>query len=120
MLDDHPNTKPEMHYGSVFFAGGGSNSRGTDMCIAFCGKKGQGDCGGLGSQPWETPVGEIEEKYFPILEKLENGGYEDMPPWGKGPSPGSIAMDKTRTPERCCQNKCFPNIILHPYFQSPG
>ena len=45
VLDDHPNTKPEMHYGSVFFAGGGSNSRGTDMCIAFCGKKGQGDCG---------------------------------------------------------------------------
>jgi hypothetical protein len=88
-----------LKYGTVFFAGGGRNSRRTDLCIAFCGKNG-GTCRpGLGSAQWETPIGEVqlEGESGATLKKIEEGGYGDMPPWGKGPSPGRISSDRTRT-----------------------
>ena len=69
------------------------------MCFAFCGKNG-GTCRpGLGSAAWETPIGEVDltGASGKTLKKIEAGGYGDMPPWGKGPSPGGIGGDRTRT-----------------------
>ena len=41
----------------------------------------------LGTNPWETPFGEV-------VEGMENAinfySYGDMPPWGKGPVQGKI------------------------------
>ena len=41
----------------------------------------------LGTNPWETPFGEVVEG---IENALNFYSYGDMPPWGKGPVQGKI------------------------------
>lgn len=90
-----------MEYGTIFFAGGGGeDSRASDLCITLCGKVDHpSDCGGIGHRPWEVPVGIIARDTLAAIHRIEAGGYGDMPPWGKGPDPESIADDSTRTAE---------------------
>lgn len=68
--------------GMMSFAGGGPDSRTSQLFIAY------DRAGGLGSSPWETPFGEVVDG----MENVKNlyAGYGDMPPWGKGPEQGPI------------------------------
>lgn len=84
--DDPPplgdGVKVEFHKGMISFAGGGANSRTTQMFIAY------GDVKSLGREKWETPLGKVVEG-METVEALYSG-YGDMPPWGKGPVQGKI------------------------------
>ena len=68
--------------GMISFAGGGPNSRTSQLFIAY------DHAGGLGNSPWETPFGEVTNG-MENLQKLFSG-YGDMPPWGHGPEQGPI------------------------------
>jgi len=63
--------------GYLSFAGGGRNTRSSQLFIAF------EDLDFLGKEPWETPFGKIIEGYD-TLDKFYKG-YGDMPPFGHGP-----------------------------------
>lgn len=70
----------KKHY--VSFAGGGANTRTTQIFIAF------EDLDFLGKAPWETPFGMVVEG-----DSAVNGfykGYGDIPPFGKGPDQTKI------------------------------
>ena len=88
--DDHPAKKKLMTRGTLSYAGGGKDSRTNQLFFAFC-----TSCGGLGDQPWETPIGQIVgAPSLAVLDALEHAhSYGDMPPWGKGPDPGRIQGD---------------------------
>lgn len=58
------------------FAGGGPNTRSTQIFIAF------EDLNFLGKEPWETPFGVVTSGED-TLNKLYKG-YGDIPPFGKG------------------------------------
>lgn len=66
----------------ISFAGGGPNSRTSQLFIAY------DHAGGLGNSPWETPFGEVTDG-MDNVRKLYSG-YGDMPPWGNGPEQGPI------------------------------
>mmetsp|Transcript_25592 Transcript_25592/g.33315 ORF Transcript_25592/g.33315 Transcript_25592/m.33315 type:complete len:255 (-) Transcript_25592:196-960(-) len=111
MLDDPSLAKwfgknQNISRGTMFFAGSGHNSRGTDMCIAFCELN---HCVSLGTEPWETPFAvirevdrlkEIDQRICtPICKGHPCAAGEgppdekkncDMPPFGIGPGPGTI------------------------------
>ena len=92
IADDHPSPRPGITRGTLSFAGGGTNSRTNQLFFAYC----EGtECGQLGEQPWETPVGElVGQASFETLDRLERAHtYGDMPPWGQGPAPDRIAAD---------------------------
>jgi len=82
-IRDDPKYDPPIafHKGTISYAGGGANSRTSQLFISY------GDAKSLGTQLWETPIGEI-------VEGMENAekfySYGDMPPWGKGPIQGKI------------------------------
>mmetsp|Transcript_145 Transcript_145/g.196 ORF Transcript_145/g.196 Transcript_145/m.196 type:complete len:256 (+) Transcript_145:74-841(+) len=80
-IPDDPKLGIEFHEGTISYAGGGDNSRTSQLFISY------GDSKSLGTQKWETPIGEI-------VEGMENVrkfySYGDMPPWGKGPVQGKI------------------------------
>ena len=76
ILDD-PNLKMGIHKNYVSFAGGGPNTRSTQIFIAF------EDLDFLGKSPWETPFGEVVEGQA-TLDALYKE-YGDIPPFGKGP-----------------------------------
>ena len=91
--DDHPRSEDRVvSRGTLAFAGGGTDSRTNQLFFAFC-----KSCGGLGQQPWETPVGRLVGKdSHAVLDALEHAHtYGDMPPWGQGPDPGKIAADES-------------------------
>jgi len=111
ILDDPPLTpwlgkNQNISLGTMFFAGSGTNSRGTDMCIAFCPL---GHCASLGTEKWETPFARIRElenvrkidrrvctpicKGQPCLptQSPDEGKNCDMPPFGIGPGPGTVS-----------------------------
>mmetsp|Transcript_20382 Transcript_20382/g.43692 ORF Transcript_20382/g.43692 Transcript_20382/m.43692 type:complete len:230 (-) Transcript_20382:230-919(-) len=83
-IQDDPKREDLMPFreGMVSFAGGGPNSRTSQLFIAY------DRAGGLGNSPWETPFGEVVEG----MDNVRNlySGYGDMPPWGKGPEQGPI------------------------------
>jgi len=83
--------------GMVVYAGGGPDSRASDLWIA------RADSEHLGGSPWETPVGLIIEG-IEVIDQIEPVG--DMAPWGKGPDPGEISGDPTFT------EKGFPGEYL--------
>jgi cyclophilin family peptidyl-prolyl cis-trans isomerase len=68
--------------GTVSFAGGGKDSRSSQLFISY------GSAASLGTQLWETPIGKVVEG----MEHIENlyAGYGDMPPWGHGPEQPKI------------------------------
>lgn len=82
-IQDDPKHVPEIHFkpGIISYAGSGPNSRTSQMFISY------GSAQSLGTQPWETPLGQV-------IEGMENAeqfySYGDMPPWGKGPAQGKI------------------------------
>ena len=64
------------------FAGGGKNTRSTQLFIAF------EDLDFLGKEPWETPFGIVTEGQS-TLDALYKG-YGDIPPFGHGPDQQKI------------------------------
>jgi len=92
--DDHPpQSERKVTRGTLCYAGAGGDSRTNQLFFAFC-----KDCGGLGKAPWETPVGQIEgAESMKVLAAIEQSGYGDMPPWGKGPAPDRIESDSLGT-----------------------
>mmetsp|Transcript_21658 Transcript_21658/g.30571 ORF Transcript_21658/g.30571 Transcript_21658/m.30571 type:complete len:255 (+) Transcript_21658:76-840(+) len=80
-IPDDPSLGIKFHEGTISYAGGGDNSRTSQLFISY------GDAASLGTQKWETPIGEV-------VEGMENVrkfySYGDMPPWGKGPVQGKI------------------------------
>jgi len=86
ILDD-PQLSPPIMFdeGSVSFAGGGPNSRNSQLFIAY------GPSGSLGTELWETPLGRVTSG----MENIRNlyMEYGDMPPWGKGPKQHLIHVE---------------------------
>lgn len=82
-IRDDPKHDPpiKFHPGIISYAGSGPNSRTHQMFISY------GSAQSLGTQLWETPIGEVIEG----MEAAEQFySYGDMPPWGKGPVQGKI------------------------------
>ncbi len=75
-IKDDVNRHRPIKRGFLSFAGGGANTRSTQMFIAF------EDLDFLGKEPWEVPFGEISIGH----DALENlfKGYGDIPPFGNG------------------------------------
>lgn len=83
-IPDDPQLNPPIPFdeGILSFAGGGPNTRSSQLFIAY------GHVPSLGKEFWETPIGQV-------VEGMENvrklyAGYGDMPPWGKGPVQNKI------------------------------
>jgi peptidyl-prolyl cis-trans isomerase A (cyclophilin A) len=80
ILDD-PKGEPILkHY--LSFAGGGPNTRSTQLFIAF------EDLDFLGKSPWEVPFGVVTTG-GDVVDSWYTG-YGDMPPWGHGPDQGKL------------------------------
>jgi cyclophilin family peptidyl-prolyl cis-trans isomerase len=81
-IRDDPNLNKGINRGYLSFAGGGPNTRSTQLFIAF------EDLDFLGKEPWETPFGKVTEGYE-TLDALYKE-YGDIPPFGKGPDQQKI------------------------------
>ena len=81
-IPDDPNLHLGIQKNYVSFAGGGPNTRSTQIFIAF------EYLDFLGVSPWETPFGVVVEGQE-TLDALYKE-YGDMPPFGKGPNPQKI------------------------------
>lgn len=68
----------------VAFAGGGKNSRTTQLFVTY------NHIPSLGKSSWETPIGKVISG-MSVLKNLEEVG--DIPPWGKGPDPSRISIE---------------------------
>jgi cyclophilin family peptidyl-prolyl cis-trans isomerase len=79
-IRDDPNLRRGVHRHYLSFAGGGPNSRTTQLFIAF------EDLDFLGNEPWETPFG-IVHSFSAENNTLDQlfKGYGDIPPFGSGP-----------------------------------
>jgi cyclophilin family peptidyl-prolyl cis-trans isomerase len=77
-IPDDPKKDPRIFFelGTVAFAGGGVDSRTSQMFISY------GRNSAFGTQLWETPVGNVVEGIENVLNFYS---YGDMPPWGDGP-----------------------------------
>uniref|UniRef100_A0A7S3LJW5 PPIase cyclophilin-type domain-containing protein n=2 Tax=Amphora coffeiformis TaxID=265554 RepID=A0A7S3LJW5_9STRA len=82
-INDDPQLDPPIPFklGTMAFAGSGPDSRTTQMFIAY------GEIPSLGSNPWETPFGVVEDG---IDNVIRFHSYGDMAPWGQGPNPHQI------------------------------
>jgi peptidyl-prolyl cis-trans isomerase A (cyclophilin A) len=83
-IPDDPNLGLGIKKQYVSFAGGGANTRSTQMFIAF------EDLDYLGKEPWETPFGVVVEGGG-TLKKLYKS-YGDIPPFGNGPDQQEIHL----------------------------
>lgn len=81
-IKDDPNLHKGIRKNYLSFAGGGPNTRSTQLFIAF------EDLDFLGHEPWETPFGKVIEGQT-TLDALYKG-YGDIPPFGKGPDQQKI------------------------------
>jgi cyclophilin family peptidyl-prolyl cis-trans isomerase len=81
-IPDDPNLHKGIMKNYLSFAGGGPNTRSTQLFIAF------EDLDFLGKEPWETPFGMVTEGQA-TLDALYKG-YGDIPPFGKGPDQQKI------------------------------
>jgi peptidyl-prolyl cis-trans isomerase A (cyclophilin A) len=81
ILDD-PNLHKGVKKNYLSFAGGGPNTRSTQLFIAF------EDLDFLGKEPWETPFGLVIEGQSTLDAVYK--GYGDIPPFGKGPNQQKI------------------------------
>lgn len=80
-IPDDPPRGVKFKKGTVSYAGNGDNSRTSQLFISY------GSASSLGTQKWETPIGEVIEG----MENVEKFySYGDMPPWGKGPEQGKV------------------------------
>eukprot|EP00590_Aulacoseira_subarctica_P004790 CAMPEP_0172424098 /NCGR_PEP_ID=MMETSP1064-20121228/21237_1 /TAXON_ID=202472 /ORGANISM="Aulacoseira subarctica , Strain CCAP 1002/5" /LENGTH=276 /DNA_ID=CAMNT_0013165855 /DNA_START=22 /DNA_END=852 /DNA_ORIENTATION=+ len=78
-IRDDPQLDPPIPFeeGIVSYAGGGKDSRTSQLFIAY------DAIDSFGQELWETPIGKV-------IQGMENvkkfyGDYGDMPPWGEGP-----------------------------------
>lgn len=83
-IPDDPNLHLGIKKHYISFAGGGPNTRSTQLFIAF------EDLDFLGKEPWETPFGKVIAG-GDTLDKLYKG-YGDIPPFGNGPGKISIVL----------------------------
>jgi cyclophilin family peptidyl-prolyl cis-trans isomerase len=81
-IPDDPNLHKGIHKNYLSFAGGGPNTRSTQLFIAF------EDLDFLGKEPWETPFGKVVDGQA-TLDNLYKE-YGDIPPFGKGPDQQKI------------------------------
>lgn len=81
-IPDDPNLHKGIKKNYLSFAGGGPNTRSTQMFIAF------EDLDFLGFEPWETPFGKVIEGQGALDNFYK--GYGDIPPFGKGPDQQKI------------------------------
>lgn len=104
-IKDDPLLDMPFTEGMMSFAGGGKDSRGTQIFITL-GK----EVPSLGTQLWETPFGKI----IFGMERVQkiNFEYGDSPPWGKGPDQQKIWTGGYKYLE-----DNFPNLS---YIQSCG
>ena len=81
ILDD-PNLNLGIHQNYLSFAGGGPNTRSTQLFIAF------EYLDFLGNEPWETPFGLVVEGQSTLDELYR--GYGEITPFGSGPDQQEI------------------------------
>lgn len=81
-IQDDPNVGKGILKNYLSFAGGGANSRSTQLFIAF------EDLDYLGYAPWETAFGKVVEGQN-ALDMLYRD-YGDIPPFGNGPDQHEI------------------------------
>ena len=81
-IQDDPNIGKGIFKNYLSFAGGGENSRSTQLFIAF------EDLEFLGHEPWETAFGKVVEGQN-TLDMLYKD-YGDIPPFGNGPDQHEI------------------------------
>jgi cyclophilin family peptidyl-prolyl cis-trans isomerase len=74
-IQDDPQIfrKPNWHKGMISFAGGGPNTRGTDLFVAF----NTWDNNGTPGAPWETPIGIIDDEGLKAMLAF-NAEYGDL------------------------------------------
>lgn len=84
-IKDDPNLHLGIKKNYVSFAGGGPNTRTTQIFIAF------EDLDFLGNEPWETPFGRVI-KGQETLDHLYKG-YGDIPPFGNGPDQSELFQE---------------------------
>eukprot|EP00054_Salpingoeca_dolichothecata_P033733 m.267919 g.267919 ORF g.267919 m.267919 type:complete len:314 (+) comp34842_c0_seq1:105-1046(+) len=77
-IKDDPDLKKPFTDGFISFAGSGPNSRNGQLFIAH------GDQPGLGTSPWERPLGFVLPGDMHVVRSFYS--YGDMAPWGGGPS----------------------------------
>lgn len=83
-IRDDPQLVPPIKFeeGIISYAGGGPNSRNSQLFIAY------GPVPSLGRELWETPIGKVAKGMENVRKFYD--GYGDMPPWGKGPEQQQI------------------------------
>jgi len=84
-IPDDPNLQLGIKKYYVSYAGGGPNTRSTQIFIAF------EDLDFLGKEPWETPFGRIVEG-FEVIDSLYTG-YGDIAGFGTGPDQQRIYQE---------------------------
>ena len=84
-IPDDPNLNLGIKKYYVSYAGGGPNTRSTQIFIAF------EDLDFLGREPWETPFGRIVEG-FEVIDSLYTG-YGDIAGFGTGPDQQRIYQE---------------------------
>jgi cyclophilin family peptidyl-prolyl cis-trans isomerase len=82
-IPDDPQLPHKIPFepGTISFAGGGPNSRTSQLFIAYRGAS------SFGQELWETPIGKVVGGFEHALDFYS---YGDMPPWGAGPVQGKI------------------------------
>ncbi|KAK3257292.1 hypothetical protein CYMTET_33614, partial [Cymbomonas tetramitiformis] len=81
ILDD-PDIHTPIKRGTIAFAGGGKNTRTTQIWISF------NDNPGLGHSPWETAFAQVDPEDMHVVDSFYSG-YGDMGAFGgKGPDQG--------------------------------
>jgi cyclophilin family peptidyl-prolyl cis-trans isomerase len=82
MDDPQLFSNPNFQRGMIAFAGGGANTRGTDVFVTFM----TGNANGNPGAPWETPFGIINEEGLAVIARF--GGTGDIghgnPEMGRG------------------------------------
>jgi peptidyl-prolyl cis-trans isomerase A (cyclophilin A) len=81
-IQDDPNLNLGIHKNYLSYAGGGPNTRSTQLFIAF------EHLDFLGNEPWETPFGVVVDGQSTLDELYK--GYGDISPFGSGPDQQEI------------------------------
>ena len=81
-IKDDPNLHKGIKKHYISFAGGGPNTRSTQIFFAF------EDLDFLGNEPWEVPFGKVVEGESVLKAFYKGNG--DIPPFGHGPDQGKL------------------------------
>lgn len=92
-LKDDPQIfhEPNFHRGMISFAGGGANTRSTDVFITFL----TGDANGRPGAPWETPFGIIDDAGLTTVGAF--GGVGDLAMAGGNAPDLGLGYDALKT-----------------------